>query len=61
MTFSLVKSVISRHFNSGNGRRRHLAPQLLRKVPTARLTDVPGPQSWNGTILEVVKHPVLAK
>ena len=36
--------------------------RLLRKVPTARLTSVPGPQGWNETILEVVKqHPVLAK
>ena len=37
------------------------AARLLRKVPTARLTSAPGPQGWNETILEVVKHPVLAK
>ena len=36
--------------------------RLLRKVPTARLTDAPGPQGWNEAILEVVnRHPVLAK
>ncbi len=36
--------------------------RLLRKVPTARLTDGPGPQGWNDAILEVVKrHPVLAR
>ena len=38
------------------------AARLLRKVPTARLTDVPGPQGWNDAILEVVKrHLVLAR
>ena len=38
------------------------ATRLLRKVPTARLTSLPGPQGWNETILEVVnQHPVLAK
>jgi mannosyl-3-phosphoglycerate phosphatase len=28
--------------------------ELLRKVPTARLTDAPGPQGWNEAILEIL-------
>jgi mannosyl-3-phosphoglycerate phosphatase len=32
------------------------ATQLLRKVPTARLTRAPGPNGWNEAILEVVRE-----
>jgi len=35
------------------------ATRLLRKVPTARLTNVPGPSGWNEAILEVVGRKVI--
>lgn len=35
------------------------ATRLLRKVPTARLTNAPGPSGWNEAILEVVGQKVM--
>jgi mannosyl-3-phosphoglycerate phosphatase len=35
------------------------ATRLLRKVPTARLTNAPGPSGWNEAILEVVGQKVI--
>jgi len=35
------------------------ATRLLRKVPTARLTNAPGPSGWNEAILEVVGQQVI--